>query len=200
MNKLSMVTQTQTQYYTPEKYLVFEENVEYKHEYRDGKIIPMTGGTTNHNKIAGNFYSYLRFNLKGKNYETYIRDVRLWIGQYHLYTYPDIMVIYDQPTYEGKGTTTVTNPCLIGEVLSKSTQNYDQGEKFRFYRSLPTFQEYFLLSQEQQLIMQYTKTREGNWLLQEYENETSMIQLKSLALEMNLTDFYEGINFTQTEK
>ncbi len=195
-----MVTQTQTQYYTPAEYLALEEKADCKHEYRDGKIIAMTGGTTNHNKIAGNFYSYLRFTLKGQNYETYIGDVRLWIAQYRLYTYPDIMVIKGQPTYEGKGTTTVTNPCLIGEVLSKSTQNYDQGDKFRFYRSLPMFQEYLLIAQEQTLIMHYTKTPENNWLLQEYEKETSIIQLKSISLEINLTDVYEGVNFAQTEE
>ena len=194
-----MVTQTQPQYYTPEQYLDFEETADCKHEYRDGNIIPMTRGTTNHNKIAGNFYSYLRFTLKGQNYETYIGDVRLWMAQYRLYTYPDIMVIKGQPTYEGKGTTTVTNPCLIGEVLSKSTQNYHQGDKFRFYRSLPTFQEYILMAQEQKLIMQYTKTAEGNWLLKEYEDETSIIPLISISLEISLTNFYEGVNLTQTE-
>ena len=143
-----MVTQTKTQYYTPEEYLNLEKKADCKHEYRDGKIISMTGGTTNHNKIAGNFYSYLRFTLKGQKYETYIGDVRLWIAQYRLYTYPDVMVINGQPSYEGKGKTTVTNPCLIGEVLSKSTHNYDQGDKFRFYRSLPTFQEYILIAQD----------------------------------------------------
>ncbi len=194
-----MVTQTQPQYYTPEQYLDFEETADCKHEYRDGNIIPMTRGTTNHNKIAGNFYSYLRFTLKGQNYETYIGDVRLWMAQYRLYTYPDIMVIKGQPTYEGKGTTTVTNPCLIGEVLSKSTQNYHQGDKFRFYRSLPTFQEYILMAQEQKLIMQYTKTAEGNWLLKEYEDETSIIPLISIPLEISLSNFYEGVNLTQIE-
>lgn len=195
-----MVTQTQPRYYTPEQYLDFEEKADCKHEYRDGKIIPMTGGTTNHNKIAGNFYSYLRFHLKGQNYETYIGDVRLWIEQYRLYTYPDIMVIKDQPTYEGKGTTTVMNPCLIGEVLSKFTQNYDQGDKFRFYRSLPTFKEYILMAQDQRLIMHYTKTPENHWLLQEYEKEKDIIQFKSVPLEIKLTDFYEGVNVTPREK
>ena len=171
-----MVTQTKTQYYTPEEYLNLEKKEDCKHEYRDGKIISMTGGTTNHNKIAGNFYSYLRFTLKGQKYETYIGDVRLWIAQYRLYTYPDVMVINGQPSYEGKGKTTVTNPCLIGEVLSKSTHNYDQGDKFRFYRSLPTFQEYILIAQDQQLIMHHTKTAESNWFLQEYADETAIIQ------------------------
>ncbi|MGB5592906.1 MAG: Uma2 family endonuclease, partial [Crocosphaera sp.] len=152
-----MITQTKPQYYTPEEYLALEEKADCKHEYRDGKIITMTGGTTNHNKIAGNFYSYLRFALKGQKYDTYIGDVRLWISQYRLYTYPDVMVINEQPIYHGKGRTTVTNPCLIAEILSKSTQNYDQGEKFRFYRSLPTFQEYLLIPQDYVSIMHYTK-------------------------------------------
>ncbi len=195
-----MVTQVQTQSYTPQAYLELEEKADSKHEYRDGEIIPMAGGTTNHNKIAGNFYSYLRFALKGQKYDTYIGDVRLWVPSHRLYTYPDIMLIEGEPIYEGKGTTTVINPCLIGEVLSKSTQNYDQGDKFRFYRSLETFEEYVLIAQDKILIMQYSKTSEGHWLLQEYEDEKAIIKLKSLPLEINIQDFYEGVNLTESEE
>lgn len=90
-----MQLETQKFYYTPEEYLEIEEKAEYKSEYRDGEIVPMTGGTTNHNKIAGNFYAYLKFGLRGKNYDVYIGDVRLWIPRYRQHTYLDVIVPFD---------------------------------------------------------------------------------------------------------
>ena len=118
--------------YTPEEYLSLEIDAEFRSEYRDGEIVPMTGGTTNHNKIAGNFYAYLHFLLRKKPQELYIGDVRLWIPEYRQYTYPDVMMVDDEPTYHDTGTTTITNPSLIVEVLSKSTQDYDRGTKFTY--------------------------------------------------------------------
>jgi Uma2 family endonuclease len=124
------MTQTRPRLYTPKEYLELEEAADYKSEYRDGEIVPMTGGTTNHNKLAGTLYAYLLFALKGLGYDIYIGDVRLWMPQYRQYTYPDVMVIQGQPLYVGNSKTTVMNPSLIIEVLSKPTQNYDQGDKF----------------------------------------------------------------------
>lgn len=194
-----MVTQIKSPRYTPEAYLELEEQTDYKSEYRDGEIIPMTGGTTNHNKIAGNFYAYLLFALRGQKYDVYIGNVRLWIDRYRQYTYPDVMVIDGEPIYQGKSKTTVINPSLIGEVLSKSTENYDQGDKFRFYRSIPQLKEYILLAQDRFYVMRYSKTPEGNWLLQEYEAENAVLRLNSLAFEIPIKDLYQGVNFEDIE-
>ncbi|MHC5831669.1 MAG: Uma2 family endonuclease, partial [Nostoc sp.] len=103
-----------------------EENAEYKNEYRDGEIIPMTGGTTNHNKIALNFCRKFPLAVQGQAYDIYMADVKVSIPRYRLYTYPDVIVIKGKPIYEGTGTTTITNPLLIVEVLSNSTKNYDK--------------------------------------------------------------------------
>ena len=128
-----MQLQAEPRYYTQEEYLKLEEIADYKSEYRNGEIIPMAGGTTNHNEIALNTAANLKFNLNRTNYKVYMGDVRLWIPRYRNYTYPDVMVIQGEPVYAEKGTTTVMNPMLIVEVLSKSTKNYDQGEKFLYY-------------------------------------------------------------------
>ena len=132
-----MQIQTSSKYYTLEEYLELEEKSEVKNEYIHGEIIPMSGGTTNHNEIAGNFYLHFKLKMRNQNYKIYMGDVKLWLQRYQIYTYPDIMVIQGEPIYEGNGTTQVTNPLLIVEVLSKSTINYDKPDKFRFYRSLP---------------------------------------------------------------
>jgi Uma2 family endonuclease len=191
--------QLQTRTVTPEEYLELEERADYKSEYRDGEIIPMTGGTTNHNEIAGNFYAYLKFQLKQLGFKVYIGDVRLWIPRHRLYTYPDVMVIQGEPVYTSTSKTTVTNPILVAEVLSKSTQNYDQGDKFLYYRSIPEFQEYLLFDQSQFRVMQHTKVEQG-WLLTEYEGETAVVKLKTIGLEISLRDLYEGVNFADQEE
>jgi Uma2 family endonuclease len=194
-----MQVQTSKRYYTPEEYLELEEAADYKHEYRDGDIVPMTGGTTNHNKIAGNFYACLNFGLRTQNYDIYIGDVRLWIPRYRQYTYPDVMVIQGKPVYTGTNTTTVMNPLLIAEVLSKSTKNYDQGDKFMYYRSIPEFKEYILIDQSQYHVMQYAKTAEGQWLFTESESEDSILSLSSIDFQLPFSDLYNRVNFAETE-
>jgi Uma2 family endonuclease len=194
-----MQLQAQKRSYTPEEYLELEEAADYKSEYRDGEIVPMTGGTTNHNKIAGNFYANLKFALRGQDYDIYIGDVRLWIPRFRQYTYPDVMVIQGEPIYTGTSTTTVMNPLLIVEVLSKSTKNYDLGDKFIYYRSIPEFKEYILIDQTKYHVMQYTKTLEGRWLLTEYESEEMIIELSSIKFQINLKEIYEKVNFADSE-
>lgn len=195
-----MQVSTPTRHYTPEEYLELEEKADYKSEYRDGEIVPMTGGTTNHNEIALNLAANLKLKLRKRSYRVYIGDVRLWIPRYRQYTYPDVMVIQGDPIYTGTGTTTVMNPMFIAEVLSKSTQNYDQGNKFTYYRSIPELKEYVLIDQKQFHLMQYTKTTEGKWLLTEYESENSVLTLSSIKFEISFNDLYEGVNFDELEE
>ncbi|AFY62536.1 Uma2 family endonuclease [Synechococcus sp. PCC 6312] len=186
---------TDKSFYSPEEYLEIEEKSDLKHEYRDGEIIEMAGGTTNHNEIAGNFYTFLKLALKGKKYRIYFGDVRLWIPQYRQFTYPDVMVIQGEPIYEGKGTTTITNPMLIVEVLSPSTQDYDRGTKFTRYRSIPELRDYILIDQDQFAIEQFTKNPEGQWILTDIHGEDSSLVFASLDLQIRLKDIYEGVKF-----
>ena len=190
-----MQVPTSSKYYTPEEYIELEEKSEFKNEYIHGEIIPMTGGTTNHNEIALNFCTNFKFNMRGKNYRIYMGDVKLWLQRYQIYTYPDIMVIQGEPKYQGTGTTQVTNPLIIVEVLSKSTINYDQTDKFRFYRSLPELKEYIMINQYEYFIEQFAKNVEGQWVLTEYESFNDILSLKSIDFQIPFNDIYEGINF-----
>ncbi|CCH96487.1 MAG: Uma2 family endonuclease [Microcystis sp. M53603_WE2] len=190
-----MTIATDKSTYSFAEYLQLEETAAYKNEYQDGEIVPMTGGTTDHNKIALNFAAYLKFALKEQKYNIFIGDVKLWIAQYRQATYPDVMLIEGEPIYYETGKTTVTNPRLIVEVLSKSTQNYDQGDKFLYYRSLPELQEYILISQSRPYIMQYNKTEENKWLLTEYEGENASLSLTSVNFALSFQEIYEGVTF-----
>lgn len=185
--------------YTPEEYLELEEKALYKSEYRNGEIIPMTGGSGNHNKITLAIAAILLYALRRKTNEVFMADMRLWIPQFKEYTYPDVIVTDGQASYTSKNNTTVTNPLLIVEVLSKSTKNYDQGEKFTFYRSIPQFKEYVLVEQNQYQVMQYSKTNEGEWMFREYKSENDLVKLQHLDLEISLIDIYQDVNFNDKE-
>ncbi|PMB33259.1 Uma2 family endonuclease [Fischerella thermalis BR2B] len=191
--------QIQQRYYTPEEYLALEEVAEFKSEYWDGEIVPMAGGSINHNRIVGNVYTYLKFHLRGKNQEPFLSDLRLWIPRYRQYTYPDILVIQGNPALYNNRIDTITNPLLIVEVLSKLTQKYDHTDKFRFYRSIPEFREYVLINQYEFQIEQYIKTGKGEWLFREYETEDAIINFVSIGLEMAIANIYESVDFSQKE-
>jgi Uma2 family endonuclease len=195
-----MVLQAERRYYTPEEYLELEENAEYKNEYIDGAIIPMTGGTTNHNKIAGNFYKKFPLTIKGQDYEIYIGDVKLWIPHFRIYTYPDVIVVKDKPIYAGTGTTTITNPLLIVEVLSNSSKNYDKTDKFKYYRSIPEFQEYIMIDQYSFAVEQFAKKAVGQWIFQEYEGAEAILVLDSIDFQIAFRDIYERVNFELNEE
>lgn len=190
-----MQIQTPKKYYTPEEYLQLEEMAEFKNEYRNGQIVPMTGGTTNHNEISLNFCTNFKSTMRGKNYKIYMGDVKLWIPRYRIYTYPDIMVIQGEPIYEGAGTTKVTNPLMIVEVLSSSTKNYDRTDKFRFYRSIPELKEYIMIDQYEYFIEQFTKNSEGQWVLTEYESAEDILFLEQIDFQISFSELYAGVNF-----
>ena len=194
-----MVIQTETSYYTPEEYLTLEEKAVDKHEYRDGEIILMPGGTTNHNQIALNFCRQFPLVIENQDYYTYINDVRLWIAQYRFYTYPDVMIIKGKPIYEGTSKTTVTNPSIIVEVLSKSTRDYDWTDKFKYYRSIPEFQEYILIDQYRFYGVQYSKREDRQWLFNDYEGGEAVLKLASCDFEISFQDLYERVDFELDE-
>ena len=195
-----MNIQTEKRYYTPEEYLTLEEKGIDKHEYQDGEIILMPGGTTNHNQIAGNFYKRFPLNIENLDYYVYMNDVRLSIPQHCLYTYPDVMVIKGKPIYEGTGTTNVTNPSIIVEVLSESTRYYDWTDKFKYYRSIPEFQEYILIDQYRFYVAQYFKQDDRQWVFKDYEGGEMVLKLASANFEISFQDLYQRVDFELDEE
>ncbi|GCL55896.1 hypothetical protein NIES3806_32520 [Microcystis aeruginosa NIES-3806] len=194
-----MLSATETKYYTPEEYLALEETSEDKNEYRQGEIIPMVGATTNHNQIAGNFYRRFPLTINNQDYYTYMETVRLWLSDYSIYTYPDVMVIQGQPLYQGNSKSNVINPLIIVEVLSNSTQAYDRGDKFKFYRSLPTFQEYILIEQSSYSVERYYKQKDNQWLIDFVTGENAVLQLLSVDWQISFQDLYQRVNFDLAE-
>ncbi|MEA5568421.1 MULTISPECIES: Uma2 family endonuclease [unclassified Anabaena] len=190
---------TQQRYYTPEEYLALEEAAEYKSEYIDGQIIPMAGGTVNHNQIALNLSTELNFAFRKQNYRVYMGDVRLWIPQRRIYTYPDVMIVAGEPEFFHNRTDMILNPQVIVEVLSESTKGYDREYKFQIYRTISTFQEYVLIDQTQIYIEHFSKTGKKQWNLREYDAEDEKISLVNIPFEICLQDLYNKVKFDLVE-
>lgn len=182
-------------YYSPEEYLELETAAETKSEYRNGLIIPVSGGTPNHNRITVNLSAALNFAFKGQAYDVFTSDLRLWIPQARLYTYPDVMVVSGQLQFAEGRKDTITNPLIIAEVLSESTANYDRGEKFRLYRTIPTLQEYILISQTEMHIEQFAKTADNKWILSEYDGQDTILTLNHIQFQVSLKDIYDKVDF-----
>jgi Uma2 family endonuclease len=181
--------------YTCEEYLEFEMASQERHEYVNGDIRLMTGGTPNHNDIAGNLYVQIKLALKGKPYRTFYTDQRLWIPDRSLYTYPDVMVIEKPLQLQTGRTDTVINPCFMAEVLSKSTQDYDHGEKFSTYRTIDSFHEYLLIDQYSIHVEHYVKTAANQWLLSEYDDPNVTLTLNAFEAQIEIIALYENIDF-----
>ncbi|NJP10380.1 MAG: Uma2 family endonuclease [Leptolyngbyaceae cyanobacterium RU_5_1] len=181
--------------YTPEEYLELEVNSQERHEYLNGEIVLVTGGMPSHNKIAGNFYAALNFALKGKPYDVFVTDQRLWIPKRRIHTYPDVMVVPQPLEYADGRRDTLINPMVIAEVLSKSTKGYDRDEKFAAYRTISSFQEYVLIDQYTMHVEQYTKTEPRKWTFVEYDGQDAIASLASVPFQIPLAELYDKVEF-----
>ncbi|HLP89189.1 MAG TPA: Uma2 family endonuclease [Nostocaceae cyanobacterium] len=184
-------------YYTPEEYLELEVNSLERHEYIDGRIIIMPGGTTNHSQITLNLGGTLNFLLKLQPYRVFTTDQRLWIPNKRIYTYPDIIILKSPLTYHENRKDIVTNPLVIVEVLSKSTQNYDRDDKFAAYRTIPSFQEYILIDQYKIHIEQFSKTDNNKWLFSDYNDISDTLNLIAVPVSVSLADIYDQVDFEE---
>ena len=180
---------------TADDYLAQEILAETRNEYRNGVVVPMTGGTPEHNEIASVLNALLRTALKGKGYSIFVADQRLWIPESNLYTYPDVMVARRPIERKPDRTDTVMNPILIAEVLSKSTAAYDRTEKFAAYRTIASLQNYLLIDQYQPHVELYARTGDQQWLFSEYGQLSDRVLLDAVSVELSLADLYEAIEF-----
>lgn len=181
--------------YTPEEYLELEATAEERHEYIDGEMILMPGGLPNHNTIAGNFYAAINFALKQQPYRAFITDQRLWIPRKRIYTYPDVMIVQGELQLQEGRRDTLTNPMMIAEVLSNSTEAYDRSGKFAAYRTIPSFQEYVLIEQSSLHVEHYFKTEPRKWIFSEYDGAEAILSLNSVPVEITLADLYDKVAF-----
>jgi len=182
-----------TTYLTPAQYLTIERKAEHKSEYIDGEMVAMTGASRNHNLIAFNLTREISSQLRGRPCEGYASDMRVRVPSTRLYTYPDVVVVCGDPQFEDEYVDTLLNPTVIIEVLSQSTELYDRGRKFGFYRSIESLAEYLLVAQEEYKVEQYVKQADGRWLLTDYRSLEDMIELPSIQCNLAMREIYDKV-------
>lgn len=160
-------------------YLEAEAASEHKHEYLRGEVFAMAGGTPEHTAIAAAVITELSVALRGRPCRVFGSDLRIRVEDTDLSTYPDVTVVCDSLERSSIDPHAVTNPILLVEVLSDSTEAYDRGEKFLHYRRLASLREYLLVSQRKPLIESYVRTERGTWELRE-ASEGEVLTLASL--------------------
>ena len=180
--------------FTPEEYFIWEEQQLERHEYIDGEVYAMSGGTINHGAIALNFGALLKAHMRGRGCRTLNSDCRVSIVGSTKYVYPDLSISCD----ERDRTTTqyITYPCLIIEVLSPGTEAYDRGNKFKVYRRNPSLQEYVLVSADLVEIELFRKNNGDNWQIINYQSG-DIVELKSINLSIPIEQIYEDIIFEE---
>jgi Uma2 family endonuclease len=180
---------------SPEEYLVWEETQQERHEYWDGEVIAMAGGTKKHNRVSGNCFNALGDIIADRDCEVYISDIKTQIRGNLKYFYPDVVVSCDPRDRDDQ---LVQYPCLIIEVLSPSTESVDRGAKFIYYRKFETLQDYILIQPEQPIVEVFSRNEAGKWVLSDYGLE-DVIPLQSLSSSIAVKDLYDRITFEPIE-
>lgn len=185
--------------YTIEEYLAMEAQAQEKHEYYNGKVVRMSGGTSLHNEIAANVIAALKNILKQKKkrYKLYTSDMKIQIEAFQHFVYPDAVVICERPRFYKERRDVIINPLLVIEVLSPTTQDYDRGMKFYKYRTLPSFKEYLLVRQDTTAVTAFFREAEDLWRTKDVEGVASNIHLRSIDATLSLSDIYDDIDFDE---
>jgi Uma2 family endonuclease len=184
------------QNYTFEEYLALEREAEFKSEYIRGEIVAMSGGTYTHALIAANVLAGLGVRLRGTECRALGSDMRLLILREGIGTYPDAMVLCGKPEFHDGRSDVLLNPTVVIEVLSPSTEAYDRGLKFEFYRSIPSLRHVVFVAQDHMSIEVYERTDAG-WILQPAQGPDSIAALNAIGVDLPLSEIYENVEFPE---
>ncbi|GCC49896.1 Uma2 family endonuclease [Chryseotalea sanaruensis] len=199
---------------TIEEYLAFERSSEQKHEYFQGEVFLMldelpsttselevyarSGASQTHNIISVNVIGELYIRLKGKPCRPYGSDMRVFIPENTLYTYPDISVFCGD--VEQTNEDSVVDPTIIIEILSPSTKNYDRGSKFKLYRDIPSLKEYILVETETINIEAFRINKSGHWELEEYKSLHDKLEVAAIGVDLPIEFIYQNTSLTKNAK
>jgi len=186
------MTEQKLKYYSVSDYLALEEQAQEKHEYEAGRIKAMSGGTINHAILGNNINTALNINLKGLECIALTGDARIWIDSAASFVYPDATVICGAIETAVEDEQSIINPTLIVEVLSKSTESYDRGDKFHKYCSLPSFREYVLIDQNKPVVDLLYREEPGYWRMMTVIGLDKSITLSSIGCSIKMEDIYRN--------
>jgi len=182
---------------TQEEYLAIERVAQWKSEYYQGEMFAMAGGSEAHNRLIVNFTGELFGRLKGSSCFVNSSDLRVQVSKSGLYTYPDLTIVCGESQFADSFKDTLTNPVVIIEVLSPSTEAYDRGEKFRLYRELPSLREYVLVSQDRPVVDQFIRDETGGWCVLLTQGLESVLTLQSCGVVIPMSALYDRVEFRE---
>ncbi|MGV3617129.1 MAG: Uma2 family endonuclease [Fimbriimonas sp.] len=182
---------------TPEAYLREERAAEFRHELVNGVVYAMSGASRGHVRIVGNLHFALRSQLS-RRCEIFLVDMRVKVDATGMYTYPDLSIVCGEPTFEDEAYDTLTNPLVLIEVLSPSTESYDRGAKFLHYKTIPSLHAYVLVSQALALVEVFVRGENGDWTHHETLGRSGRAEIPPLGIALDLADVYEGLEVPDT--
>ncbi len=182
--------------YNADQYLALEEGAEYRSQFYFGEIFAMAGASRRHNLASGNVLASVHSQLKGRSCEVYQNDMRVKVLP-DFYTYPDIVIVCGEPEIEKRNGDNLLNPTVLIEVLSPSTEKFDRGDKFRFYRLMPSLKEYVLVSQDRVNVEHFYRQEDNSWLFTSLDDEGDVLELPSVSCSVSVKDIYDKVDFSE---
>lgn len=182
---------------TPEEYLARERKAEFRSEYYRGETFAMAGASWEHTLIKDNLSHTLRIALGESSCRVVTSDLRVKVSATGLYTYPDVLIVCDEPRFEDGMFDTLLNPRVIMEVLSEFTAGYDRGDKFKHYRQITSLQEYVLVAQDEAYLERHVRQPNGGWLMSEFQGLERTLELTSVPVKIEFADIYRGVEFSE---
>ena len=192
-----LVTSQPKPHLTPEEYLAIERKAGAKSEYLRGEMFAMSGVSRHHVRIVTNLIAELDTQLRDRPCDVFSTDLRTKVSPVGLYTYPDVIVVCGEARFEDQHVDTLLNPTLVIEVLSDSTEAYDRGEKFGYYRTLESLTECVLVSQRECRIEQFVRGESGQWIFSECNDPAGALQLRSIDCRLQSSRVYHRVDFPQ---
>ncbi len=184
--------------YTPAEYLALERVAETKSEYSGGEIFAMAGASRRHNLITGSVVARLTIQLASRPCEVYPSDMRVRVPATDLYTYPDVVVVCEEPRFEDAELDVLLNPTVLVEVLSPSTADYDRGIKFDNYRTIESLREVLFIAQDSVHVVHYVRQDDDTWILAETRDSEHRLSLASIAAQLLLSEVYAKVDFDKS--
>jgi Uma2 family endonuclease len=178
----------------PEEYLELDRASEHKHEYYNGEMFAMSGGSPRHAVIAANLIREFGIAVETKGCLVATSDLRVRAAPSGLYTYPDLTVYCGDLRFAEGTNDTIVNPALLVEVLLPSSESHDRGLKWEQYRQIESLRDYVLVSQDRPRVEGYARQTQG-WLFTEFIGSDARCRFPGLGCEIDARQIYRGIQF-----
>ncbi len=183
-------------FYTAEEYLDVERAADHRSEFINGRIYAMAGAGRPHGLIIGNLMRHLGNELLERPCEMHTGEMRVKVSETGTYVYPDVVVVCGEPDFEDRHLDALTNPTLVVEVLSPSTEGYDRSAKFAHYRRIASLQQYVLIAQNEPRLECYTRQEDGElWLFSEVTDLSTTVHLASIGCDLPMAQAYRRVTF-----